>query len=358
MSTKIYNGYKIKNLNALELKEFIKELQERVQIIYKEKFFKTFCIDMVDTLDDLTVLDAKYKETKDATEIEKYLIKLYKVQEPMSRVVSSYFVDTKQDLSMDKILNWFDSYCGSSVEVFLNKINLFNDRVKITNKRQPAYDFQSEICVYPMQDKILFQAWGEVDSLLEKICLSRKKVDKEFRKKYELTYYGYWNNVDKPNNVTKKEWLQRFTDWDIALPGLGVPVENGLVVDILNSESFFTNIHLGMITKGKKFFDICIPSFDIRVEASAISYCKKTFFEKYCKENGIEKAFASDVLDATSIFKEKLDNSDEELLKEIEEQKEHFSNILLPISKDTLLESILTYCPNYYNDYKKSKGKE
>ena len=44
MSTKIYNGYKINNLSAIELNKFISELRDRLYNIYLDKYDKLFSI--------------------------------------------------------------------------------------------------------------------------------------------------------------------------------------------------------------------------------------------------------------------------------------------------------------------------
>jgi hypothetical protein len=39
--------------------------------------------------------------------------------------------------------------------------------------------------------------------------------------------FDYWNNTDRPDDVTAADWRRRKTLWDKALPGAGVPLENG-----------------------------------------------------------------------------------------------------------------------------------
>src|SRR5690606_29242766 len=45
--------------------------------------------------------------------------------------------------------------------------------------------------------------------------------------------YGYWNNVDKPDNVSEYKWRQRYKDWDNAF-GFCVPSEKGLTRTLVN----------------------------------------------------------------------------------------------------------------------------
>ncbi len=41
----------------------------------------------------------------------------------------------------------------------------------------------------------------------------------------EVEEYGYWNNTDRPDDVTEDQWDQRREFWDRVLPGYSAPVE-------------------------------------------------------------------------------------------------------------------------------------
>jgi len=88
--------------------------------------------------------------------------------------------------------------------------------------RNPIVDYSFEICFLPIKDKILLIPFYErhYDEILKTIP--------------GIRYYGYWNNVDPDEECSEEEWAQREKDWDEALPGPGVPGENGFTITILN----------------------------------------------------------------------------------------------------------------------------
>lgn len=49
-----------------------------------------------------------------------------------------------------------------------------------------------------------------------------------------VSEYGYWDNTDRPEDLSRKQWDARKRAWNQALPGIGVPREHGLVLTILD----------------------------------------------------------------------------------------------------------------------------
>lgn len=60
---------------------------------------------------------------------------------------------------------------------------------------------------------------------------------KEFTEAWEATpgvrEYGYWNNCDEPENVSKKEWNERKEDWTV-MTDIGAPAFAGLTKDMVD----------------------------------------------------------------------------------------------------------------------------
>lgn len=51
--------------------------------------------------------------------------------------------------------------------------------------------------------------------------------------------YMYYNNTDKPDNLTLKQWKKRQSDWEKAIPSFH-PYESGIVVEfIIDCPSWF-----------------------------------------------------------------------------------------------------------------------
>jgi hypothetical protein len=47
--------------------------------------------------------------------------------------------------------------------------------------------------------------------------------------------YHYQNQADKPDDVSDREWNKRRRDWDLTLPGAGIPANNGFTADLTDS---------------------------------------------------------------------------------------------------------------------------
>ena len=58
--------------------------------------------------------------------------------------------------------------------------------------------------------------------------------------KSKMKEYGYWNNTDKPDEISSKDWNKRRVNWDKALP-TGVPIMDGISIKlILKNSSIFS----------------------------------------------------------------------------------------------------------------------
>ena len=48
--------------------------------------------------------------------------------------------------------------------------------------------------------------------------------------------YGYWNNTDKPDEISAKDWNKRRINWDKALP-TGIPIMDGISIKLILKDS-------------------------------------------------------------------------------------------------------------------------
>jgi hypothetical protein len=95
---------------------------------------------------------------------------------------------------------------------------LFSIRAIKDEKYKEMLDF--EISIHFLPDKIL--------SLL--FCNNQDMIN-IFKSQKEVEEYGYWDNTDKPENISDHEWVKRRKDWELALGGNGwsTPSESGLL---------------------------------------------------------------------------------------------------------------------------------
>lgn len=89
--------------------------------------------------------------------------------------------------------------------------------VKRTGQRDPLVDVSFDVTFFPIKNKLLAITFMD-NKTLEKAWESLKGVEE----------YSYWNNTDKPEEVSKADWKNRENDWNEALlDGDAVPSKNG-----------------------------------------------------------------------------------------------------------------------------------
>lgn len=354
MSTKIYNGYKI-DKNALDINnlfEFKKEIDSRLKEHYLEKFYSSWFVDMVCTLDNLTFLDAKFADNGNCKEIDNILCKLFKSQESIPKIISSYMRHESLDISRDNInKNLSNVYAGMVGLVFLNKIKLLNDDVKVCNRCRYNFDYNSSCVLLNTNENILILVYGPLENLFEGILKSRKKKDLEFIHKYGLAEYHYWDNYDKPYGLSNNEWDNRRKAWSSTGVLDKKPCECGICIDFLDSEAFFEDLELNLIFNKdykipKKYLKY-LSTFDMRIEALANYEYKNEYIKKYYNKTSLDELRPAEILEASEDFKKKLEAKDVEVMEKLNEKKDYFRNILLPINLDVIRKPLLSFCPHY-----------
>lgn len=195
MSTKIYDAFiMVDDVSLFELKHRMQKLRDETHKIIQQEAHKLIASDCAELV-DLKAMGCK----------------VYASPFSYSRTIISSAVNTAEERYR---------------------------KIKKTLRRDPEYDFSFEICIIPIKGKILLLPYTEKKELLN--LLERQKY---------LKPYGYWNNTDPDKSVSQKEWNQREKDWNAALPGIGIPADNGFTVQLhptfnifRTSESFIKDI--------------------------------------------------------------------------------------------------------------------
>ena len=104
-------------------------------------------------------------------------------------------------------------------------------QIKISNLRDPLVDFSFNLIVIPIKGKVLAIYYTEQNEYIEALMYMG-----------EVSEYGYWNDSDKPAELTEEEWQTRREDWDIALPGIGIPADNGFDIQLITDTCMYPNI--------------------------------------------------------------------------------------------------------------------
>lgn len=236
MSTKIYNGYKLSNMDVKELNEFVLKFCSEVKEVTGKSAARFVANSFTGIIDDLYLLND-----------EDFIKRRIKSIPTESNDLSEY----------------------DSIRLIREIISQGQSRyqeMQRTKFSDPCVDYDCEICLIPLEDKILVLLFTE-----------QKEITALWETYEEVSFYGYWNNVDPDENCTEEEWEQRRKDWNIALPGIGIPSENGMTIKI--SEGFPS---LGKINRE----DIIgqLPSFESRVHNISEEILLEKIFERVKKE--------------------------------------------------------------------------
>jgi hypothetical protein len=155
MSTKIYTGFKINNINNFEeLNQFRKEL----------------------------IIDAKKKQNELSTKLM-----LLSAIGTLDLYTVGFDVPKKEEI------------------VFNHGYHHVNERFrefKKSNQKDPVYDLRFEIVVF-LNNPLLAIFIGD-----------NRNMMKVFENHPNVEYYGYWNNSDGPEDVSDDDWKQREKDWE------------------------------------------------------------------------------------------------------------------------------------------------
>ncbi|WCF11642.1 hypothetical protein NDS46_30310 (plasmid) [Paenibacillus thiaminolyticus] len=214
MSTKIYNGYKLPCMTLKELTEFTKQFRQIAQAKAEELFAIFMAQQVSEMLDDLVILDEK-------TYVKRHV--LYK--ESLEKLKQQEKLEDKGFVfeETEKVKLTIDAFPNRKVySVARWRAEERYSEIQHTQRRDPEVDFDCSACFIPLEDKVLALFYSEHDEL-KSLWKSCEEVD----------FYGYWDNVTPDQNATKEEWEQRFKDWEEALPGIVIPLENGLVADFI-----------------------------------------------------------------------------------------------------------------------------
>lgn len=88
---------------------------------------------------------------------------------------------------------------------FMTAINAHNAVYK-TRQRNPEFDFGFALGLCPSGRFIYVTLHTE-----------QKSLEAIWRRFPSVEEYGYWNNVDRPEKITARQWGQRRADWNRAL---------------------------------------------------------------------------------------------------------------------------------------------
>lgn len=241
MSTKIYDGKKLPNMSVLELHQFCKKLKSKLLPIANVEYYKLVA----------KISQSAYVYLATGQNICDYTVDMPKLGNSLDQTSKYELLSFAREQASKLVAN---------TSAAIRRID-----------SEPDADFDVSICVFPLSDKILCIPYANHDALHD-----------ELFKTEEFEEYGYWNNTDKPLNLTDDEWHQRKCDWDDALPGIGVPRDCGMLFKIIDAP-------YDIVGKTLLTIDDMVPYFvsnQALCEKLAKNYIFEREFQKSVEERG------------------------------------------------------------------------
>lgn len=237
MSTKIYDGFYIDETSIYDVMQFNQRMKPKLKEIAMTEYQKVFAEAMA------------YMAT--------YL--KYGIEFAFADLNPSEFSGSNyRDLSL-------------FVARHFREVAIKNESAITISEFCSDLGFDFKVCYLPMEDKTLGIPYGE-----------NHEMTSAFLK--EVHDYGYWNNTDRPESISELEWKQREKDWDVVLPGIGIPSENGLTCQLLSTRDI---VH---IPKDETFKSLFTDEFIKRmIRKAAVDKIQSSKFEEFRNENPDEE---------------------------------------------------------------------
>lgn len=264
MSTKIYNGFKIDSNDIFEVQNILMGHHEKVKEITENKTIEFLIRFAVEGLDKDTI---EGKETK-----KNYLSE-----------AGSSLMDRQRE-------------------------------VKKSGYRDPVIDFEAEVVVIPYEGKFYGIYYSQQDAFLNNL-LENPKVSE----------FGYWDNTERDDKVSAKEWKQRQKIWDGIFKDTSIPGEIGF------SKKFNAYVPYPEIESIAEKWEQFCPTFEKRLKY----WTAETHIER---EMGRKKdILKEDCSNAISLYLNiKRDDSDDAQKRKEEVRKEVESKLLKDISPQSI----------------------
>lgn len=355
MSTKIYNGYKMKKLGTSEMFQFVSELKEILYDFFNKQYTKLFQEECEKMIDSLSYADFK----KDFETIDKLLLSYEKAYRNDAKTIINNAEDDRVfsiEGARRSMLSEYSTIGFKIREIIRGKASLAEVSHTIMND---DYYFCAEIVLFPIfRGYTLFLAYSDSFYHLLDTMISNKENNPtytEFITKYGIEDYHYQNQTDKPDNISGYRWNKRSDDWDKCFRISSIPSVAGISIELMNTEMFF----LKRLTSDKKP-DLGFTSKEDRIKKMAKHKVLDEYYEEYKNKSNSEESAYRIFLNAERAFKEECKKEDSKVNLRIKEKEKELENIIIDIDKKIIGGNIRSLIPNYTSEYdeKNTENKE
>jgi hypothetical protein len=224
MSTKIYEGFKFNQRSLKDVFRNLKQLQSTMQTIARMELNTVIAEEAISRFDKICFTDD---------------------------------VNVKPDQSI----------MGETLR------HVMEEQQRAKQGYRTNVDFECTVMVFPIKGMFLGLPFCESNAM---------KCFLEAQRWY--TPFPYWNNSDPEEGCSEKEWTERRTAWDQALPGSGIPSLNGFSFTLcLNS----------CVQHDKELILRIQPSLEQRAKNLA----EDVLLKQYIKELGITEPDSGTLLE-------------------------------------------------------------
>lgn len=174
----------------------------------------------------------------------------------------------------------------------------FHDQArKEQHDKNSDYNVELKVMLHPIPGKVLGTEYASCSELRK--LLLRCPIVKE---------YYYQNQTDKPKKFSNKAWKTRREDWDLALPGMGIPLYNGLELTILDTQLLPLYPEFSIMVK-------YIPEFDSRVDHLSKDWVFRQYYREI--EHTIPEILPDNLPELTPMEKWRLSRAQDNRIREI-----------------------------------------
>lgn len=217
MSTKIYDGYRLPNMSPYKLMQFLQSFRQPMN-------------------------EAAYT--------------LYK------KAVLGVGVEILDRAAAGLLITGFNKL-GAAYYTAKEFVREKQKEIKNTGLRNPTYDFSCEVCIMPAKQRLHVMLFTE-----------QREMRDIWKQHPKVKFYGYWNNTDRPDNVSERAWRARGEQWDEVLGESGVPGHSGFAYDFIDKYLELRGDLFGRLSQD-------IEPFNKRVN----HITRDIMFPRYCEEH-------------------------------------------------------------------------